>query len=115
MAKAADRLDKIIQAYIKRLSEEISIDQVILFGSYASGNQDRDSDIDLAVFSKDFERRPYLDNLQYLALKKLKVDFSIEALPYTPEEYKNADPRSFLGEVIRTGQVIYPGRKSKRN
>ncbi len=115
MAKATDRIAKIIQIYIKCLSEEVNVERVILFGSYASGSQETDSDIDLAVFSRDFGHRTYLDNLHFLALKKLQVDYSIEALPYTMKEYKNADSRSFLGEIIRTGKLVYPGEKSKRN
>jgi predicted nucleotidyltransferase len=40
---------KILRQYKLLLSEHFDVDKVILFGSYASGNQHADSDIDVAV------------------------------------------------------------------
>lgn len=108
MAKTEDKVIQIIKRYIKSLSKDIKVERVILFGSYANGKPDKWSDIDLAIFSPDFKKRNHLENLQLLSsLNSREVDWLIEALPYTPEEYENADPRSFLGEIKRTGKVVY--------
>jgi len=40
---------KILRQYKLLVSEHFDVDKVILFGSYASGNQHADSDIDVAV------------------------------------------------------------------
>lgn len=106
MARTKDKIIQAVKSYIKLLSKDIKIEKVILFGSYANGKPDKWSDIDLAIFSSDFKKRNHLENLQLLALKTLEIDYAIEALPYTPEEYENADPRSFLAEIKRTGVVV---------
>ena len=44
-----------IKFFMKALGKEnIRADKVILYGSYAAGRQREDSDIDVAVISKDF-------------------------------------------------------------
>ena len=54
-----DRIPKsiqiIIEDYIAKLSEIITIDKVIIFGSYAKGNTHEYSDVDLAIFSDYFK------------------------------------------------------------
>lgn len=45
---------KSIQQYIERISKYYKIDDIILFGSYAKGTENEDSDIDIAVISSDF-------------------------------------------------------------
>jgi hypothetical protein len=52
MALHADQVDKIITGSIVRLEQEIPVLEVILFGSYAAGNPQAHSDIDLAVISR---------------------------------------------------------------
>ena len=43
-----------IQKYIKKISEHYKIQAIILFGSYAKGTENEDSDIDIAIISSDF-------------------------------------------------------------
>ena len=45
--QSEDRLDEIIAGFVARLSREISVEEVILFGSYAHGKAKEHSDIDL--------------------------------------------------------------------
>ena len=45
----------IITDYINKLKQQIPVEKVVLFGSYAKGNYTKDSDIDLAIFSPFFE------------------------------------------------------------
>ncbi|MFQ6082621.1 MAG: nucleotidyltransferase domain-containing protein [Candidatus Aminicenantia bacterium] len=107
MVKKSNKVIKIINKYIRIISKDISVERVILFGSYVRGDYDRESDIDLAVISPDFSKKDYLENIQYLYRIGSDMEEIIEALPYTSEEYENADPRSFLGEIKRTGKIVY--------
>lgn len=52
MANIPKNILEIIIKYIQELSKEISIDKVIIFGSYAKNCYNEDSDIDIAIFSK---------------------------------------------------------------
>ena len=75
-----------------------------MFGSYAHGNPKEYSDIDLAVISDWFEGRPKIENMQYLSRVAAAYNSLIEALPFTEEEYRNLDKRSFLASIVKTGR-----------
>jgi len=50
-----NQIIRTIKKFIRALKHEgISVDKVILYGSYAKGKARTDSDIDVAVVSKDF-------------------------------------------------------------
>ena len=44
-----------INKFIKEIKKHYNITTIILFGSYAKGTENEDSDIDIAVISDDFE------------------------------------------------------------
>ena len=75
-----------------------------MFGSYAIGNPKEYSDIDLAVISDWFEGKPKIENMQFLSRIAARYNSLIEALPFTEEEYKNLDKRSFLAGAVKTGR-----------
>ncbi|MDY7034408.1 MAG: nucleotidyltransferase domain-containing protein [Thermodesulfobacteriota bacterium] len=60
MALSKDTLDKIIRGFISRLSSEIPVEEVVLFGSYAHGNAKEHSDIDLAIISDWFQDKTHI-------------------------------------------------------
>jgi uncharacterized protein len=92
--------------YIAKLKQHIRINRVILYGSYAMGHPRADSDIDLVVFSPDFNENNPIKDLQSLAHATRGIDLSIEALAHRPEEFDHYEKGSFLHEIIRSGKVI---------
>ena len=89
--------------------------KIILFGSYASGNPDKHSDIDIMVIldnnhvSKTFEER--LD--KKIAIRNLLLEINrkvpLDILVYSKEEFnivKNYG-NYFIDEIEKTGKVIY--------
>ena len=100
-----------IKNIIKRFEEEliklnIRPQKIIFFGSYANGTPREDSDIDLAVISKDFKNLNIRERFEILGLAAGRVFEPIEALGYTPEELKNVNPVSILNEALSSGAVI---------
>lgn len=94
--------------FLNRVKKESDRKKVILFGSFAEGNQREWSDIDLAVISDDFERMNHFERMVYLGKLAWWADaVSVESLGYTSDEYKNATKLDFLGEIKRTGKIIY--------
>jgi len=97
LALSEDQVTKIIRGFsLKKLRREIPIKEFILFGSYAQGNPKEYSDIDLAVISDWFKGKPKIENMQYLSRIAAAYNSLIEALPFTEEEYRNLDERSFF-------------------
>lgn len=104
MALSEDQVARIIEGFIAELRQEIPIKEIILFGSYARGNPKEYSDIDLAVISDWFEGKPRIENMQYLSRIAATYNSLIEALPFTEEEYRNLDRRSFLASIVQSGR-----------
>jgi predicted nucleotidyltransferase len=67
MALPEDKINEIINGFIRTLKQQIPVKEVILFGSYANGKAGDHSNIDLAVISNWFEGRPRMENMKYLS------------------------------------------------
>ncbi len=106
MAKNKDMIHDKIKRYIGLVDKHISVEKVILFGSWVDGNQTDRSDIDLAIFSRDFGQNP-LGELQLLSKLAWEIDVSIEALPYSANLLDTKDPRKFVYKIIETGETVY--------
>jgi predicted nucleotidyltransferase len=114
MALSEDKLDEIIQGFVSILENEIPIYDVILFGLYARGKPKEHSDIDLAIISDWFSNKIHIENMQYLSRIAANYNSLIEALPFTIEEYKSFDKRTFLANVLKTGRR-YPVYRNDKN
>lgn len=89
-----------IKKYIKKISEYYKIDAIILFGSYAKGTENEDSDIDIAIISEDFE--DIIEDGAKLIGLTWKIDTKIEPHPITKEDFENRS-NPFVKEVMDTG------------
>lgn len=102
-----DRLE--IQEIVDKLVAHYSPQRVILFGSYAYGVPDVNSDLDLLVI-KETDERP-LD--RWMEVKRLLRDrrrpVAVSPLVYTPQELEKrlAVNDFFVQEVLENGQVLY--------
>ena len=106
MAKKKNKkIDELINRFGKELMKEIPVEKILLFGSYAKGNFDINSDIDLVVVSSSFAKGNYITHMQYLFRKASKVSSLLEPIPATPIEIDNPDKRLFLGQIIKTAKV----------
>lgn len=105
MPLSEDQVVEIVRGFIEELRREIPVKEFLLFGSYARGDPKDYSDIDLAVISDWFEGRPKIQNMQYLSRIAAAYNSLIEALPFTEEEYRNLDKRSFLASIVKTGRT----------
>jgi predicted nucleotidyltransferase len=84
----------------------LPIDKVYLYGSYARGTAQWDSDVDLCFFSSSFKRGAIFDTLGTLCQLKEHYDkeVCIEPNAFTSAELENDNP--FVKEILRTGFEI---------
>ena len=93
-----------IEKYIDAVSSHYRIDAVILFGSYAKGTNTDDSDIDIAIVSRDIIDK--LDDMAKLMKFRRDIDLRIEPHPIRTDEFReNETP--FINEIIKTGIELY--------
>jgi uncharacterized protein len=112
------------QNYIQELINQLKTINpylIILFGSYAYGTPDEDSDIDmLVVTNDDFMPSTYSEQLEYrLSVKKLirqtakkvPVDLLVYSKPMF-EKFKALES-SFSKEILQNGKKIYESNHTK--
>lgn len=81
-------VQKTIDLLKKRIPAHIPTQQLILFGSQATGKATQWSDIDIAVISPTFGRNNYEERSQLLELTQ-DIDWRLELHPLHPDELKN--------------------------
>lgn len=93
----------IIQKYIDCLEKQFPIEKVILFGSYAHETATEHSDIDLAIISPEFGKKPLLERMK---LYELRYDAGIDSLidphPFGSDEFAQEE-NFFVAEIKKTG------------
>lgn len=118
-------LEKILDDYTTRLKDQIKLDKIVLFGSYAKGLAHNYSDIDLLVVSDALpEMKPkganglYLDKLVGLN----NVNIKLEVIGAHPNKLIHPVTKSFFDEVFSTGKefnletkTLVPLSDSKKN
>ena len=86
--------------------KEYDPQRVILFGSWARGDEDEYSDLDLVIIKETQER--FLDRLERV-YDLVKPTFAMDVLVYTPQEFAEMQERNnyFTEMVLKEGVVIY--------
>jgi predicted nucleotidyltransferase len=100
---------------ITRILKEEGAQKVILFGSYASGNPEEESDLDLLVITPgDFipaSNREKMDlHHQFNSkIKSFRSFIPIDLLVYTRAMFEKAmdSPNLFFREIQTKGKVLY--------
>lgn len=96
-----------IKEVIPFIKENIALDYLVLFGSYAKGTNRQDSDIDLAIVSSNLPRGILNDNTRNILIKLHGVDSSFEPHFYRTEKWENPTKDSFIDYIKKYGEVIY--------
>jgi predicted nucleotidyltransferase len=95
----------VIRRAAREIAERFQPDKVILFGSYAYGEPNQDSDVDVLVV---MPRRNEIDQSIRICLA-LDPPFSLDVIVYTPRNlrWRLAEGDWFLREVVGQGKVLY--------
>jgi len=100
--KVAEAID-IVQRYMRVIENEMDIDAVYIYGSYAKGLSNEDSDIDVAVVSNSFSDDTYENTVRLMQLRR-KIDFRIEPHPFRLDDFDLCNP--YVKEIVDTGIKI---------
>ncbi|OFW52531.1 MAG: hypothetical protein A2163_08275 [Actinobacteria bacterium RBG_13_35_12] len=94
---------KIIKKFVKALRRHgISVDQVILYGSYARGKVRPDSDIDVALISKKFGKDRVEEGMSLFRIAG-KIDSRLEPVPISTSAYENDTWIPLIYEIREKG------------
>jgi uncharacterized protein len=95
-------IDNAIAKYLDLIKSKFpGIESAYIFGSYANGKFNEDSDIDIAlIFSKLDDSRRFDTQVQ-LMLLAANIDTRIEPHPISNEDFNSGNP--FVAEIKKTG------------
>lgn len=97
----------------EKIVKEINPEKVILFGSYAWGQPNDDSDVDLFIIQKSEKKRT--DRVRDVRKAISDSGVPVDILVYTPEELEksiNENQNLFIEDIARNGKVIYEKSKN---
>jgi predicted nucleotidyltransferase len=102
-----EAVKQIINQYISDVRDVLPIDKVYLYGSYASGTAQWDSDVDLCFFSDSFSSQEIMQITGQLFEMKRQYNkyVCLEPNAFPLSELENDNP--FVKEILRTGTEIY--------
>jgi predicted nucleotidyltransferase len=102
-------LERLLEGLAAALVQALAPERVVLFGSFARGDQNRASDVDLVVVAET--ALPFTDRIgrALAACQGVADDLAVEALVYTPAEWAamRAEGSSFAARVEREGRTLY--------
>ena len=101
MAQLPAKVKNTINSYLHALNRHsIPIKEAILFGSYAKGDYQEWSDIDIALVSEIFVG-DRIDDKDKIRKITLSVSSEIEVMPFSPKDFHLQNP--LAKEILRTG------------
>mgnify|MGYP001570522130 CR=1 FL=1 len=111
----AKRQIEYYQKEVKRLAEKIKNDyqpeKIFIFGSFAKGKINPDSDVDFFIIKKT--AKPRRERQREVARLLLDRRIAVDVLIFTPREAasRKAMGDNFIIDILKTGKLIYAKRK----
>jgi predicted nucleotidyltransferase len=101
MVQIPAKVKNTIDRYLEALKQnDIPVKEAILFGSYARGNYQEWSDIDIAIVSDIFGGN-LIDDKDKIRKITLSISSEIEVIPFSPNDFTLQNP--FVKEILKTG------------
>lgn len=99
--------NKLLKEITKRIVTNIKPQKIILFGSYARGNPNKDSDLDFFIVKNTSlaasKRFGLISDALYPRL--IPMDFIVKTPREVKERLNSFDP--FIKEVFASGKILY--------
>ena len=99
--KINSKIENIVLEYVKAICKNYKVEAIILFGSYAKGTENKDSDIDIAIVIDEFKDNIIDEEVEFMKIRK-GIDYRIEPHIIRINDYKNLTT-PFIKEVVETG------------
>lgn len=106
MAKVKDSTKETLKQYLREIGKFCPVDRAVLFGSHARGNAKKNSDIDIAIFSKNVTDRNRLEMMSKMVLAGGKFNMDIQPVAFSEKDYFQSDSGFVRTEIRKKGVVL---------
>jgi predicted nucleotidyltransferase len=106
-------IEQLLEELYTRMREYYDLDEILLYGSYAKGNANEWSDVDVTVVSPALKHKSVLGNVLEISRKIKFYDPDLQLTAFSSQVFYNEtfiDP-GFIQEIKRTGKQIYTKAK----
>lgn len=99
-----EKVRKLVEEYAKLVTNNMIVNKIILYGSYARGDYRKDSDIDVAVVvPRSSLSKNILDDMAKLFKLRRSISIDIEPILLIDEQ----DSSGFLESISKYGEIVY--------
>ncbi len=101
----ADVPMRVIRRFARQVAERFQPDKIILFGSYAYGTPNADSDVDILVIMPAYHQGSKAGRIR----REVPAPFPMDLIVRTPENlrWRLAEGDLFHTEIVSKGKVLY--------
>jgi uncharacterized protein len=101
-----------IKAFSQQIVDKFQPERIILFGSYAYGQPNEDSDVDLLVILP-FEEMPVQTAIAIR--RQIKSPFPLDLMARTPEQIQQRLDMGdfFIQDIISKGHILYEANHTR--
>jgi len=104
--KVSKKEKKELVKLLKKLKDELKVEEVHIFGSRVYGTPLKESDIDILIISEEFKNKSFIENMIRVN-KMLDGNLDIEIFPYTREDIiKYKGKKVLITEALEKGLKI---------
>jgi predicted nucleotidyltransferase len=106
--------EEILAEIARRIVEKLDPEKIVLFGSYAYGEPNQDSDVDLFIIQETTLR--HAERTVEVSELILPRPFPIDIIVKTPAEVDDALRRKdfFISEIVDSGRILYERCKQSK-
>lgn len=104
MVKIPDEIIESVNKFRDSVTSITNIEKIFLYGSYAKGNFNNNSDIDICIIAND-NRNSYLLSRE-ITRKIIHTDIRIEPVVFLSSDFYDDEPRGLLKEIKEHGIEI---------
>lgn len=99
-----EQVKKLVEEYAKVVVQNMIVNKIILYGSYARGDYRKDSDIDVAVIvPRNSISKNIIDDMAKLFKLRRNISTDIEPILVIDEK----DNSGFLESILSYGETVY--------
>lgn len=106
MAKTKVEVIRLVKRYLKEAQQVCPVDKAVLFGSHAHGKATRQSDIDIAIFSRSVTDRNRIETMSRLIMLIAKLKVDIQPVVFSYNDYTSEDNEFISEEIKKKGIVV---------